>query len=70
MRCLSRTHGGFKGGEAVIEGAENGNHTVGDVLALLQRFSHERRPLTQGFHGLDPHFWALLFLAVLLLFSV
>lgn len=46
MRCLSRTHGGFKGGEAVIEGAENGNHTVGDVLALLQRFSHERRPLT------------------------
>ena len=33
---LSGTHGGFKGGEAVIKGAENGDNVVSDGLAFLQ----------------------------------
>jgi hypothetical protein len=33
--CLSRAHGSFEGGETVIKGAENGNHTIGDGLTLL-----------------------------------
>ena len=33
---LSGTHGGFKGGEAVIKGAENGDNVVSDSLAFLQ----------------------------------
>lgn len=33
---LSGTHGGFKGGEAVVKGAENGDDVVSDGLAFLQ----------------------------------
>ena len=33
---LSGTHGGFKGGEAVVKGAENGDNVVSDGLAFLQ----------------------------------
>lgn len=40
MVNLGGTHGGFEGGEAVVEGAENGDHVVGDGLALLQRLSY------------------------------
>lgn len=38
---LSGTHGGFESGEAVVEGAENGDHTIRDGLALLQRLPRE-----------------------------
>lgn len=34
-KCLSRAHGGFEGGEAAIEGTENGYHRIGDGLTLL-----------------------------------
>lgn len=34
-KYLSGTHGGFKGGEAMIERAENGDHVIGDGLALF-----------------------------------
>lgn len=40
MVNLGGTHGGLEGGEAVVEGAENGDHVVGDGLALLQRLSY------------------------------
>lgn len=33
-RCLSGTHGGFEGGEAVVKGGEDGFHGVSDGLAL------------------------------------
>ena len=39
---LSGTHGGFKGGEAVVKGAENGDDVVSDGLAFLQCLSHHR----------------------------
>lgn len=34
IRDLSGTHCGLQSGETVVEGAENGNHAVGDGLAL------------------------------------
>lgn len=56
---LGGTHGGFEGGEAVVEGAENGDHAVGDGLAFLERLAYALGP---GCHDLhcqrNPHrFW-------------
>lgn len=42
---LGGAHGGLEGGEAVVEGTENGDHAVGVGLALLQRLPHQARPL-------------------------
>ncbi|KAL6294566.1 hypothetical protein ACE6H2_002708 [Prunus campanulata] len=37
---MGRTHGGFKCGEAVVKGAENGDDAVSDGLALSQLLTH------------------------------
>lgn len=44
---LGGAHGSLEGGEAMIEGAEDGDHAVGDGLALLERLLEESRPLHQ-----------------------
>ena len=48
---LSGAHGGFEGGETVVEGAENGDDAVADGLALLDRLPHHRRSLTERIHA-------------------
>lgn len=53
---LSRPHCGFEGGETGVEGAKNGDHALGDILALLQRLSDKCGSLAQDFHRLwNPH---------------
>lgn len=53
---LSGAHGGFESGEAVVEGAENGDHAVGDCLTLLQRLPYGCSSRLQALHRLrDPH---------------
>jgi len=47
---LSWTHGGFECGETMIEGTENGDHVIGDGLALVKWLLHERRSLSQSVH--------------------
>ena len=60
---LSGTHGGFESREAVVEGAENGDHVFGAGLALLQRLSYGRSSLAQSLHCLwNPHCFFLLLL--------
>lgn len=49
---LSGTHCSFEGGEAVIEGTENGNHVIGDGLASVKRVFHERCSFSESNHGL------------------
>lgn len=47
---LGGAHGGVEGGEAVVEGAEDGDDPIGDGLALLQRLPQQLRPLRQRLH--------------------
>lgn len=47
---LSGTHGGLECGETMIEGTENGDHVIGDGLALVKWFLYERRSLSESVH--------------------
>lgn len=47
---LGGAHGGLERGEAVIEGAEDGDHGVRVPLALPQRVPQHRRPPRQRVH--------------------
>ncbi len=47
---LGRTDGGLEGGQAVVEGTQNGDHGVCDGLALPQTLPHELRPC---YHRID-----------------
>lgn len=59
---LSRAHCGFESGETVVEGAKNGDHVLGDILALLQRLSDKCGSPAQNFHRLWNSHWRWNFL--------
>lgn len=54
---MSGAHGGLQGGEALVEGAEDGDHGVRNSVALAQACAHEERTglqqldLAGGTHG-------------------
>ena len=53
---LGGAHGGFEGGEAVVEGAEHGDHALRIGSTPLQRFPQHARPLRQDLDRLrSPH---------------
>lgn len=67
---LGGAHGGIEGGEAVVEGAEDGDHAVRVGLALLQRLPQHPRPPRQRIHRLrHPHSTVLVTSAKLLMIS-
>uniref|UniRef100_A0A0A9F2S2 Uncharacterized protein n=1 Tax=Arundo donax TaxID=35708 RepID=A0A0A9F2S2_ARUDO len=49
---LGGTHGGLERGEAVVEGAEDGDHPVRVPLAPPQQVPQHGRPPRQGVHRL------------------
>lgn len=47
---LDGAHGGVERGEAAVEGAEDGDDGVRDLLALLQRLPQQRGALREALH--------------------
>jgi hypothetical protein len=47
---LDGAHGGVEGREAAVEGAEDGDDGVGDLLALVEGVTQQRGARREGLH--------------------
>jgi hypothetical protein len=47
---LDGAHGGVESREAIVKGAKDGDDDIGDLLALVDGLTQQRRALCEGLH--------------------